>query len=245
MYFFLQFFLSILPVFNWEHRTHSCLLPFIHQLHSPVPVCSQQELNWAAGLLHEASHFTPTLIPGGSSQGWLSTLDTPEESSVQVAPGFQGTHSLAGILVLCYSTRYFPCQQSSYFWLSQVSHECPAWAVCVKWHIAWFHWTEQNWWRSRDLEKKKNTSKRVDSWVSKVMLYKVFLWEILYDHFAEVSCGFFPCKYESVLWIQIHLLLQEAPSYSVTRIESRIQLSSEGQWFYSVLISYQTVLGVG
>lgn len=138
MYFFLQFFLSILSVFNWEHRTHSCLLPFIHQLHSPVPVCSQQELIWAAGLLHEASHFTPTLIPGGSSQGWLSTLDTPGGSSVQVAPGFQGTHNLAGNLVRCCSTRYFPCQQSSYFGLSQISHECPAWAVCVKWHLHGF-----------------------------------------------------------------------------------------------------------
>lgn len=126
VYFFLKFSLSILPVFNWKHRTHSCLKPFIHQLHSPVPVCSQQELNWVAGLLHEASHFTPTLIPGGSSQVWLSTLDTPGEGSVQVAPGFQGTHSLAGNLVLCCCTRCFPRQQSSYFWFSQVSHECSA-----------------------------------------------------------------------------------------------------------------------
>lgn len=149
---------------------------------------------------------------------------------------------LAGSFVLCCCTRCFPCQQSSYFWLSQVSHECPAWVVCVKWHL---HGpVSLNWWCSWDLEK-KNTSKRVNSWVSKVMLYKVFLWEILYDHFAEVSCVSFSCKYEYALWIKTHLLLQQAPSYSVNKIESRIPLSSEGQWFYSVLISYPTVLGMG
>lgn len=91
VHFFLQFSLSLsfLPVFNWEHRRHSYLLPFIHQLHSPV--CSQQELNWVAGLLHEASHFTPTLLPGESSLGWLSPCDTPGDGSVQAAPRFQGT----------------------------------------------------------------------------------------------------------------------------------------------------------
>lgn len=74
---------------------------------------------------------------GGSSQGWISPCDTPGESSVQAAPGFQGMQAghLAGNFVLCCCPRCFLCQQSSYFWLSQVSHECPAWAVCVKWHL--------------------------------------------------------------------------------------------------------------
>lgn len=127
VYFFLQFSLSILPVFNWVHRRHSCLLPFIHQLHSPVPVYTQQEFNWVAGLLHEASHYAPTLLPGGSSQGWLSPCDTPGEGSVKAAPGFQGMQvgHLAGNFVLCCSLRCFLCQQSSYFWLSQISCECP------------------------------------------------------------------------------------------------------------------------
>lgn len=31
--------------------------------------------------------------------------------------------------------QFFSRQQSSYFWLSELSHECPAWAVCVKWHL--------------------------------------------------------------------------------------------------------------
>lgn len=137
VYFFLQFSLSILPVFNWVHRRHSCLLPFIHQLHSPVPVYTQQEFNWVAGLLHEASHYAPTLLPGGSSQGWLSPCDTPGEGSVKAAPGFQGMQvgHLAGNFVLCCCPRCFLCQQSSYFWLPQVSCECPPWAVGVKWHL--------------------------------------------------------------------------------------------------------------
>lgn len=107
-----------------------------------------------------------------------------------------------------------------------------------------FHWAELNWWCSWDLEK-KNTSKRVNSWVSKVMLYKVFLWEILYDHFAEVSCVSFSCKYEYALWIKTHFLLQQAPSYSVSKIESRIPLSSEGQWFYPVLNFISNCFGYG
>lgn len=108
LYFFFQFSLSNLSVFKWEHRRHSCVLPFIHQLRSAVPVCSEQELSWVAELLHEASHFIPTLTAGGSSQGWFSPCDTAGKGSVQVAPpGSQGTRSLAGNLILwCWTSSF-------------------------------------------------------------------------------------------------------------------------------------------
>lgn len=89
VYFFLQFSLSILPVFNWVHRRHSCLLPFIHQLHSPVPVYLQQELKWVAGLLHEASHYTPTLLPGEAPRAGSHPVTLQGKAVSRLHQGFK------------------------------------------------------------------------------------------------------------------------------------------------------------
>lgn len=143
------------------------------------------------------------------------------------------------------------CLTPSYFWLLQVSHRCQVWAVWAKSHLhgpvslvmqlSLLQYSSLLSIRWSDLEKKKKKQYTQASWF--LMLWNVFLWEVLCDHFAVVNCIFFH-KYEDVLWIRMYLLLQQDPVYYVSKTEARLELSSGGQWFYTYLISYQTVLGV-
>lgn len=181
-------------------------------------------------------------------QGWFLPCDTPGEGSVQVTPEFQGTGRTLGwkfcsVLlsqVLSVSAIFLLLVMTSISRVSSLSSFCnttPAWSCFTE--LTSIGGAAEIW------KRKIHPGELVLRSQSLISVYKGFLWEILYAHFAEVSCVSSPCKYEYVLWIKIYLLLQQASSYSVTKIESRIQLSSEGQWFYPVLISYQTVLGVG
>lgn len=143
------------------------------------------------------------------------------------------------------------CLTPSYFWLLQVSHRCQAWAVWAKSHLhgpvslvmqlSLLQYSSLLSIRWSDLEKKKKKA----IYPSKLVL-DALKCVSLGSSLWPFCCGelHFFHKYEDVLLIRMYLLLQQDPVYYVSKTEARLELSSGGQWFYTYLISYQTVLGV-